>query len=462
MLELYTSLNPLMLLALLMTAVLAVILQARYTVWLQGGFPQKLFEGLLTAYLMLLALNLRIIKAELVVCTVAAGLYDPWRWGLFAAVAAAGAWAWAKTKSHSVPIGVVLSALSLPIAERLPYGGFTLCLTASILLFILRTYLLFARAQQRRANEITAESVKEAMDVQHSGILFSGKAGELLLVNNKMLALMRELTGTTPSNANVFWERVKGGAAGDLHIIRTDSGVWQFHKTHIVLKNRLYYQTVATDVTEEAKINEKLQQRQEELQRQQAELQAVLGRREELREQDAAAQMWAHIHNLLGQRISVLHRSLKQPEPPDPETVGALLDDLLENLTLPHEDEPEPLFGEIQADLAMLGVRLYRSGAFPQGEAAARLFMNCLREGVANALLHGQAKEIRLDMTETTLSMENDGSLPRSEISFGGGLSAISLRAAELGGSVHIETRPRFCLRLQLPEGEGPEREGDA
>ncbi len=165
MLELYTSLNPLHLLAWMMVAVLAVVFQARRTVWQQGGLLQKTFEVMLLAHIILLSLLLRIIKGELVLCSVVSGNYAPLRWGLGIAIIVAGLVLWLKEKRMSIFSGVMLTIMGLPILEKLPYGGFTLCLLASLTLLIVRAYLLSRSDMRKRTFEITEDSVKEAIAI---------------------------------------------------------------------------------------------------------------------------------------------------------------------------------------------------------------------------------------------------------------------------------------------------------
>ena len=116
------------------------------------------------------------------------------------------------------------------------------------------------------------------------------------------------------------------------------------------------------------------------------------------------------------------------------------------------------MYQKIVSSFAPLGVNLNKTGNLPENEAIARVMVNIIREGVTNAVRHGQAQNIDIVIKEGegyTLSIVNDGRLSAENIIQGGGLREINRKITELGGLLQIKTRPEFQLIVEIPRPRG-------
>ena len=81
-----------------------------------------------------------------------------------------------------------------------------------------------------------------------------------------------------------------------------------------------------------------------------------------------------------------------------------------------------------------------------------------MRECVTNAVRYAGASELYADFTETeteaTVVVHNNGKQPDSEIIEGGGLSTLRRRVERAGGTMTVQSRPRFQLTVTVPKGK--------
>ena len=76
---------------------------------------------------------------------------------------------------------------------------------------------------------------------------------------------------------------------------------------------------------------------------------------------------------------------------------------------------------------------------------------------MTNAVRHAGAKELYVSLScnygTASVSVTNDGALPDGEIVEGGGLASLRIRVGNSGGTMKVETSPRFELTVSVPVG---------
>jgi signal transduction histidine kinase len=81
----------------------------------------------------------------------------------------------------------------------------------------------------------------------------------------------------------------------------------------------------------------------------------------------------------------------------------------------------------------------------------AEVLLRCAQEAITNALRHGRAGEIRLDLRRIdgafALTVENDGTAP-ARIEYGNGLTGMRERLDAVGGTLEVASTPPHGLRL--------------
>ncbi len=88
--------------------------------------------------------------------------------------------------------------------------------------------------------------------------------------------------------------------------------------------------------------------------------------------------------------------------------------------------------------------------------ARAHVVFRAVQEGLTNAIKHGHAKHVRVEVAasehEVVVTLVDDG-IGAANVAAGSGLEGLRERLAQVGGEVDVETRPHagFTLRMTMP-----------
>ena len=182
----------------------------------------------------------------------------------------------------------------------------------------------------------------------------------------------------------------------------------------------------------------------------------MLANFESICETEATIQARSRVHDVLGQRISLLLRSLREGKEPDP----ALLEPFAQGMPLEilrAGEAPSYSLERLREAFLGLGVRILLEGDMPRDGARSRCFYEIAMEAVTNAVRHGSATEIRISILrgEGLWRMEIcDNGIPTDvAVTEGGGLQGMRDRAQRLGGKFGYEARGGFPIWVELPEG---------
>ena len=167
----------------------------------------------------------------------------------------------------------------------------------------------------------------------------------------------------------------------------------------------------------------------------------------------------SRFHDILGQRLALLFRSLREGEEPDEELIRRFAYNLPEELSgreavTTAADRLETLCRLMQE----IGVTLIIDGNLPAKESLAWLGMDIITEAVTNSVRHGLASEVYISLGQSggnfSMRITDNGIPPKFEPVEGGGLSSIRRKVGLFDGSVRVETKPRFVLSVFIPGGE--------
>lgn len=366
-------------------------------------------------------------------------------------------------------LSILFAGLTLPFMEPLTRSVFPVLYLAAILFYTLRAVHMFFLYRREIRMEISDISVKFALDMLHTGILFFERNGYVLLVNKQMQNLMISLTGLVWRNGEQFFAQIcrgdykNGCKKMDLNektvYSLPDQTVWFFKKTEIELGGRIYTQLSASDVTEQWNLVAELREQNRVLQMRNEDLKKTISNIWEICRQEEAMRMKSRLHDVLGQRIALLLRNLRENKEPDEKLLDYFAEEL--SLQLKEENTPDNMQQEIETLCRMMleiGVTVHISGVFPSDKALSQLCMEIIMEAVTNAVRHGLAKEISVCMEQTKtaflIRIANTGLLPEGKIFEGGGIQNMRQKLQKVGGTLCILTSQQFVLSVYIPEGE--------
>ena len=157
------------------------------------------------------------------------------------------------------------------------------------------------------------------------------------------------------------------------------------------------------------------------------------------------------------ERLKLLNRALLKKLRPGPlgrVKLSELLDELVAGFQRRHpETHMSIVFGKLGDSY---------------GEAIDLTLYRCIQEGITNAICHGQARSLSIDLLEEAATRRNGGKQPRKRLSLslsddgngiapatpkGFGLTAMTERVRSLGGTCEIESAPArgTIIHVEIP-----------
>ena len=326
-----------------------------------------------------------------------------------------------------------------------------------------RVLLLVRHVHARRAYEVTVASIREGLDLLPDGLLFARADHTAVLVNITMLHFMERLFGRQYRNAEVFWQELMAfdvPATAETEL-RKDAALFRFAAGDVWLVQRVRlpedldgWQLTASCVTELDNVTRELEAKNKALGTTISAQKELLTRLEETERHRTLQEITSRVHDVLGQRISMLQQLLASPAPKDALDTIVRIDSLLEAVPLTQEAHPATLLADMTDTYTRLGIRLIRTGELPRNLRRARAFAAIIREALSNAVCHGRANEIHITLTERRLRIRDNGIGCRT-LHPGGGLTGMIRRVNDLGGRLLITPSPHFELDAQIGEKQG-------
>ena len=350
-------------------------------------------------------------------------------------------------------------AFSLPFFDRfLPVSALLV-----LALLVVRVLLLVRHVNARRAYEVTVASIRTGLDLLPDGLLFARADHTAVLVNITMLRFMERLFGRQYRNATVFWRELMAFDAPAIaeKVLREDAALFRFAAGDVWLVQRVQllgdldgWQLTASCVTELDAVTRELAAKNAALSTTISTQKELLTTLEQTERHRTLQEITSRVHDILGQRISMLQQLLASPAPKDALDTIVRIDSLLEAVPLTQEAHPATLLADMTDTYTRLGIRLIRRGELPHNLRRARAFAAIIREALSNAVCHGRANEIHITLTERRLHIRDNG-IGCGTLRPGGGLTGMMRRVNDLGGRLLITPSPHFELDAQIGERSG-------
>jgi len=335
-------------------------------------------------------------------------------------------------------------------------------LYAALELLVVCLLLVCLRSSRRfRCAHLTADSIRETVNLLPEGIAVSTQDGTVLLANLKMHDLCRALTGRAFSDAGRFWKNAAtyGKVQGESILCRAPEGsVWLLSKKQLTADGQTYDQITAAEVTERYRIIEDLEEKNEHLQDLQMRMKAVSDLSGDMfvAQEEMAAR--SALHNQLGQVLLMGRRYLEHPEETDARLVHMTTRQmnafLLGDSERPDSDEEN----EIRHTLALarsIGVRVDIRGEAPKAEPMREIFVRMIQECAANTAKHAEGDLLTVTVTENNgkacFRVSNNGKPPKGIVRESGGLLSLRHSVEAAGGRMEVQSQPTFLLTIQMP-----------
>lgn len=345
-----------------------------------------------------------------------------------------------------------------------------LCFTL-LCFWLLRAIVLFLRYESTKSRYFSTLSVKEATDAMPFGLLLfraeGPNKGEFLLCNPKMEELMETLTGSLCHSGTDFYKRlvqnrIQPGCrkypSNALTLFSLpDESVWDFVLSDLTLYGKAHHLLMASDDSAVYAATGELRDRNRALEIQNAELKRMLEEMEEVCRLEETIYLKGQIHDLLGQKITLLLRAMREGKPFDRSLLSSVskgLSEALKEQTLTGSYSMKMLIDDFKG----LGVTVHTTGEFPKEAGVQKVCFEVSMEAMTNAVRHGYATEIWITCTETEetriLRISDNGLGSSLTLTEGGGFQGMRRKAQKIGGTFRFFTKPQFTVELNIPKGE--------
>lgn len=367
------------------------------------------------------------------------------------------------------PLTVTPSALiSLPIVENLLGHAFPWIFVITLILFLGRSIRVSIFSVRAIRTSISVLSVTHAVDSLHTGVLFSENDGYTLLSNRQMQKLMLAITGETFRNSMQFYDMLvsdqyasrykKTDMGGQIIYILPDETAWIFTKTNIAFSMKNYVHLSATDVSEQWALTSKLQIQEQELKGKSDELKQTIANLYTLSREKEIENAKIRAHDILGQRLTVLLRTIQNERNLDYDLLTSLSKGLLAELKSEQSEiGPHDELNNIQHIFEAIGVELKFDGQLPDNNQQANLFVDIIREASTNAVRHGFATQVHIKSEQKEgqyrLIISNNGHKKTAPIIPGSGIEGMKKQVDFHGGHLDVTQYPLFTVSVVLPGG---------
>lgn len=455
-----------------MVVALCIVLQTRaisysirrlYTGWVRR--VENVFECMILAALFLLVTLLAQMQYALTSGFLESSDYGPARQLVFLLITVLGTTVAVELERSGPFFAIGGAAILLPMAEAVTGFAYPFFFFLSILFFLIRSmYICLIRHRELRT-QITAISVKEAIDNLRTGLLLFRQEGDVLLCNCRMEELALQMTGHSFGNGKEFLklleeDTLSGGCTwevfGGQKVLRLpDCSVWSITSHEIPRRRKRLILLIADDITERWNAVTYLARQNQELEKRGQELRHTIENLQAICEAEEIARSKGRVHDLLGQRISLLLRILRDDRKMDQRMLMEFIRNLPTALREERMSDPARQLEMLKETFQGMEVSVEIRGELPEDEEVADCFTKIAVECATNAVRHGYATCIQLHFFQNDcwrMTVTDNGIPPAGPVREGGGISEMRRRIQRLGGTLELHIVPRFIIQIYVPK----------
>ena len=318
----------------------------------------------------------------------------------------------------------------------------------------------------------TPWSVKETIDLLPAGAAFAEEDGNVVLANITINEIFRALTGKVLSNLNPLCELAEKQEQNNIHVVKAvypeSSRVWQLASGRITEKQKTYIWMTATDITEQAEINEALQDKNEKLKEINRRLDIYNRNAERIIISQELLNARMQVHSETGHILLVSRHYLDHPGSVDEAAFLETLKITNEHLLREYEEddtERDPLAEAVEMAGA-IGVTVKMSGLIPEEDTARNILAAAVSECATNTRKHSDGDylyvEVDEEKDELTFKLSSRGKAAELQEVGSGGLGSLRALVENAGGTMAVSLSTAFILTIYLPKTGKMAPAGDA
>lgn len=329
---------------------------------------------------------------------------------------------------------IIICYISLTIVENHKYNIYYF-ISALILIIIILGLFIYDIGINK--DKITIFSVKNAIDLSTDGIMFIHK-DKIVLSNIVMDDILKRLKIN-----NNFIEEIKKKSIksiNNLYIIKIDNKIWGININENEIK--------ASDITKEYKLQEELSERNREIEKNNKIILKTIKKVDEIEKEKNILKIKNNFHDILGHRLSLLKQYLNMDKVNNKD-IKFLIDSLFEDTT---SNNYEKNLTELVDMYKLLGINIIVTGSLNFDIKIAKVFFEIIREGITNAIIHANSKNIKIIINDSKnkkeLIITNDGKRTNKIIHENEGIKGMRRKLKEINGILIIDNTKIFTLKV--------------
>ena len=322
----------------------------------------------------------------------------------------------------------------------------------AIFYYFTKSLCVFSSSFHRLKSNINYYSLKEALDGSKNGILFEDKYN-VIYENIAMRDLLDKLHINRKLSAKEIWEKLKEDKKNRIVdenniLVFIDNLVYSFS----MVPSSTKLQFVSFDITKEFQTTLKIKETNNELKTKQIEIVSMIDNIENIEKQNEIIKLKSKLHDILGQRLFILHQILDTIDEKnfDIVEIKKLLSSMLLEVNNEDISNVKNLQDSIVSSFDMIGFKIEFSGELPSDFKKSRAIVKIIRECATNAIRHANATKLFVKIYKNRVEISDNGKIQVQSFTEGTGIKGMRLTAQSFGGTINVENKGKFKIILTM------------
>ena len=283
-------------------------------------------------------------------------------------------------------------------------------------------------------------SVKNGIDLSDTGIMFLDDNGDIVLMNNLMSDILKELNIKKDYIDNLI-KKCTENVDND-YILKCNNRVY-------LLKIFYDKEVSLIDITKLYKLQEQAKLQNKNIKANNEKLLDTINNIEKIEKTKNLLKIKNEYHDIIGHRLALLTKYLEQDNI-DTKSILFIIDSIYEDFDSKLSSDEK--LNNLVKIYQVIGINIIVKGKLPIDEKIANIFFEIIREAVTNAIIHADSKNIKviiaqyLDRIEMIIT--NDGKKPSSIIYENDGIKGMRRKLTLINGSLNISIENYFVLKI--------------
>ena len=323
------------------------------------------------------------------------------------------------------------------------------------------------RLRRLKRQELSRDSVKQAMDLLPSGICYFTPSGSVKLCNMQMHILFRTLSQSDLQTLPELQDALAHCDAGS-GVIRLsherqtylfpDGKAWRYRQNVVTDEDgAVYTETIFSDMTELYHKKLELKEQIKQLNAISRELKLLSDNVLILTREKEVLSAKTKLHDYMGAGLIAMRQILRHNQT---EEAANAIELLRQAVSAIKNDNTYPQgrseLDGFMHDAEAIGIKVNLSGELPEQEELRCVMILAMRECLTNSVRHAGATALHVAVEKNgdsiSMKITNDGKAPETEVVPKGGLHNLYRHIADCGGTMEIQWKPVFVLTVVLPE----------